>query len=223
LLLRGSNFLLPGEPTRNGEAVDGVLPTKLAGVCVAFGDMRAPLVGVSASQASVFVPALASEVTSVPVRVIVNCDLPGEVGSNTLDLTVAAATPELIVGGLPNDTRLFARFLNAERQLAPSGTATKAGATVTLLGIGFGATDPAVAPGTVLTERAKLAAPVTIRLNGEAVAAEAVTFAGLGLFQAGIYEVDVTLPAGLPPGEYTVEIVAGEKSTGATAIVVIEP
>jgi uncharacterized protein (TIGR03437 family) len=77
-----------------------------------------------------------------------------------------------------------------------STVAAKAGDTIELFGTGFGPTNPAVQAGQPFSGAAPAANPVTLLINNASVTP---SFAGLS--GAGLYQINITLPAGLGAGD----------------------
>ncbi len=77
----------------------------------------------------------------------------------------------------------------------------KAGDIILLYGAGFGATAPPTPSGQLVAQPAPLAVPVVVRIGG---ADAEVLFAGITA--SGLYQFNVTTPAGLEAGDHEVEI-----------------
>jgi uncharacterized protein (TIGR03437 family) len=75
----------------------------------------------------------------------------------------------------------------------------KPGETIQLFGTGFGPTTPGVTAGTVVSAPMQTASAVTVQID--ATAAD-VTYAGMT--SAGLYQINVMVPATLADGEYPV-------------------
>lgn len=83
--------------------------------------------------------------------------------------------------------------------LGPTGSslgyptvAAKAGDSIVLFGVGFGPTNPTVTSGVVFSSAASTTNPVQLVIGGKTVTP---SFAGLS--SAGLYQINVTIPAGL--------------------------
>ncbi len=87
----GTNFAPAGTATQAG-LVNGQLPTNVAGVCVEFGTVRAPIFAVYPSQINVQVPAVTPG--NIPVQVITDCDTPQAVASPPVSVAAQATAPE---------------------------------------------------------------------------------------------------------------------------------
>ena len=95
--------------------------------------------------------------------------------------------------------------------LGPTGTslgyptvAAKAGDVVELFGTGFGPTNPAVLAGQAFSGAAPTTNPVTLRINNVSV-----TPGFTGLSGAGLYQINLTVPAGLGTGDVTLQAKVG--------------
>ena len=86
-----------------------------------------------------------------------------------------------------------------------------------MYGTGFGATTPAVVDGQILAAASPLVVPPAITFNG--VSAN-VVFAGL--VATGLYQFNVTVPAGLPDGDAQVVATLGGFSSPAGALITIK-
>lgn len=104
--------------------------------------------------------------------------------------------------------------------LAEKGAAVRAGDDITIVCAGLGAVSPTIEAGTAPARGAihSVTKPVSVTI-GE-VKAE-VSFAGLSILGAGLYEVRVNVPAGVEPGDLTplVVTVDGQASPEVTIAV----
>lgn len=92
----------------------------------------------------------------------------------------------------------------------------KPGETIQLFGTGFGPTTPGLTAGTVVTAPLQTSTPVTVRIDSQDAA---VTYAGLT--SAGLYQINVTVPANLADGDYPVTAeVAGVRTAKFSKIAV---
>ena len=190
--------------------MNGLVPTNLIGVCVNFGNARAPIFLVTPGQLNIQAPALPASGT-VSVTVTTNCDTPLlQAVSNSVSVTVAAASPEFFYssnsgtaknpiaaidpkgGGIGDPARLGAGFA-----LAYSGEVIQAFAT------GLGLTNPAFTPGQLPPSAAQVSG-LSVSIDGTALSASAVQYAGVAPMNAGLYQLNIALPAGLAPGDHTI-------------------
>ncbi|MEZ5365030.1 MAG: hypothetical protein R2748_22565 [Bryobacterales bacterium] len=186
----------------DADFVNGALPSSLDGVSVSINGVPAYAYFVSPGQLNV---------------------LPDEsvAGSRFYDVVVSnsagSSEPYRIVA-LPLDPALFlfdpenrryAAAVHADGTLLgkpglfPGATLRPAtgGDIVLLFGAGFGETDPPQAAATLISQPAPLARPVAVRIGG--IYAR-VFFAGR--ISSGLYQLNVEIPAGLPPGDHLVEM-----------------
>jgi uncharacterized protein (TIGR03437 family) len=108
--------------------------------------------------------------------------------------------------------------------LGPMGTslgyptvAAKAGDTVALFGNGFGPTSPPVLAGQVFSGAAATTNPVTVQISSVSV-----TPAFAGLSGAGLYQINLTLPAGLGTGDVPLMASVGGVQTGPGVVISVQ-
>jgi uncharacterized protein (TIGR03437 family) len=176
--------------------------TKLAGVEVVLDGVAAPLLSVSSEQAEVQIPYDLGGATAGSLYVrIERAD--GTVSvSNAIGVRFAATSPGIYAfgGAEPREGMLLKASSVDTRAGAPVtvGNPAKAGDLVTVWATGLGAVKAesgnAPAAGAPATSFAEVAAPVSVRVNGEP--AEVVS-ARLPADAIGVYEVQLRLPAGL--------------------------
>jgi uncharacterized protein (TIGR03437 family) len=106
----------------------------------------------------------------------------------------------------------------------PTGTslgyrtvAAKAGDSVVLFGVGFGPTTPAVPAGKAFSGAAPTTNAVTVLINNVSVTP---SFAGLS--SAGLYQINLTLPAGLSTGDVPLVATAGGASTQTGVVISLQ-
>jgi uncharacterized protein (TIGR03437 family) len=105
--------------------------------------------------------------------------------------------------------------------VAPTGTslgyatvAAKAGDNVALFGNGFGSTSPTVLAGRSFSGAAPTTNPVTLRINGVSVTP---SFAGLS--GPGLYQFNLTIPAGLGTGDVPLQSMVGGVQTPSGVVI----
>jgi len=164
------------------------LPKSLGGVSVTVDGKPSYVYYISAKQIDVLTPA---DTTTGPVNVIVtNTGLV----SNTMSVTMATFSPAFFL--LKDNKSIAAVHSNG----AIVGAATlypgfsspaQAGETIGLLGNGFGTTTPTLPDGQIVAAAFACATTPTVSF-GNAPA----QVLGCGLVSAGVYEVDIVVPAG---------------------------
>jgi uncharacterized protein (TIGR03437 family) len=211
--------------------VDGKIPTSLAGVCIAFGGtgaaQRAPIFAVFPGQINFQVPALSAG--SSTISVTNNCDTAQAQTSNAVPVTIQATAPEFFYfqhngsghNPIAGVNAVTGTFVGATGLL--SGVAfvpAKPGDILTLFGTGFGATDPAFAPGELPAGAAQVTAPVSISFGGVTLAASDILYVGVSQ-NAGLYQVNLRVPDGVPDGDQALVITVGSASSPAGGFITV--
>lgn len=202
IAIKGTNLATTTRLWSGDDIVDGKLPTTLDGVSVTVNGKAAYVQYVSPTQVNVLTPPDDS-VGPVEVKVAVNgqtSDPASAVmqtvnpGLFTFDGQYAAATH--VDGTLVGKAGLFASAPNATSPVKP-------GETVILYGTGFGATSPAITAGQVTDKLASITTAYVVTIGG--VQAK-VSFGGLVPPFAGVFQLNVEIPAGLADGDQPVVI-----------------
>ena len=182
------------------------IPNTLAGTRILFGGTPAPLLYVSANQASAIVPYSLEGQTSVPVVAQVQ-------GLSSAPFTVALR---------PADPGLFAAnragtgpgaILNQDSSGNTPANPAAPNSIVVLFGSGFGSTNPPSVEGTITPSAnpPRLRETVTVTIGG--LPAD-VLYAGPAPGAiAGLYQFNVRIPAGAPSGNLAVRVSLGAVST----------
>ncbi len=206
----GEGFAPPGTQrlVSTADLVDGRLPTRLAGVCVQIGPERAPLFHIFPAQINLQAPTLAPA-SNVAVEVILNCGESNEARSNIQMVEAQAASPEFFYLAHNQDGRNPIAAINASRP----GQAASPGDVLTLFLTGLGLTNPPVAAGELPTAAAFVALPVTVTIGGAPLASADVLYTGVTRGLAGLYQLNLRLPAGLPQGDLPVTVQVGDFRT----------
>jgi uncharacterized protein (TIGR03118 family) len=181
--------------------VNNALPTALQGVSVSINGEAAYIDYISPVQINILVP---PDVPAGPVQIqVTNNGLP----SATVAATMSAAAPAFFDFGPVNaagNQYIAATHANGTPGGPPSyvtgvtSTPFTEGEIIILYGTGFGATNPPVPKGQLITTAAPLATTPTVTIGG--IAAQ-VQFAGVS--EAGLYQFNVVVPTGLTPGTTT--------------------
>jgi uncharacterized protein (TIGR03437 family) len=101
--------------------------------------------------------------------------------------------------------------------LYPASTPAKPGEIVILYGTGLGPTNPPLPTGRVITEPARLANPVQVRIGG--LPAD-VLWAGLSA--PGLYQFNVKIPEALPDGDHAVLVVVAGWPTQSNVFITVQ-
>jgi uncharacterized protein (TIGR03437 family) len=171
------------------------LPTTMAGLTVFINGFQAPLLLVSAGQ--------------------VNFQIPWEVGPGPATVTMVGNGPLGILGNTitvnigPFSPGIF-KVTHADLTTVDASSPATGGEVLILWGTGLGPTSPAVPTGEPPTGAPATTTTPTVTLAG---ASAAVQFSGISSF-AGLYQVNVQLPATVPTGGSTPLVLAiGGQST----------
>jgi uncharacterized protein (TIGR03437 family) len=230
LSIFGQNFAPAGtlRKVAGSDLVNGLVPANLIGVCVTFGNAQAPIFLVTPGQLNIQAPQLPASGT-VSVQVTTGCGTANPVTSNTVTVNVAAAAPEFFYssnsgtasnpiaaidpngGGVGDPARLGAGF-----GLAYAGEVIQAFAT------GLGLTTPAFTPGQLPPTGAQVSG-LTVSIDGTPLSAAAIQYAGVAPMNAGLYQVNIALPASLTPGDHTITMALNGVSSPAGSYISVGP
>ena len=196
-------------------AWNGDFPTFLNGTSVTINGQPAYLSFVSGGQINVQAP---TDTATGTVPVVVTT----AGGSSTATVTLAQFAPSFFLLDAKHVAGIIFRSDGSGAYgggsydiLGPTGTslgyptvAAKPGDIVELYGNGFGPTNPAVPAGQVFFGPAYTTNPVTLLINHVSVPP---TFAGLT--GAGLYQINLTVPAGLGTGDVPLVATVGGSQT----------
>lgn len=170
------------------------LPTSLDGVEVKINGKSAAVYYISPGQINAQVPAI-TEPGTATLQVIRD-----GIASNPEPIEIRANSPEVFryfAGGKAYVAAIHANgVVVADPAVVSSGTAAKAGETVQVFGTGFG-----VAPDGVIVSTAIPVDKTTVTMGGRDAG---VQFSGL--VGAGLFQVNVVVPATLAAGDYPVAV-----------------
>ena len=224
----GQNLLEPGQTGRrvnfDTEAPGGVLPTRLLGVCVEIGGVRAFMLDAFSTQLNVVVPAIAG--STAAVRVFRRCDQADSVASEPETVPVTAVAPEFLYSRLNLDGRNPVAAVNAVSGALigpanlPGFTPAQPGDILTIYATGFGVTSPAIAPGGTSAGIASVTANVRVRIGTVNLAPTDILYVGASPSLL-IYQVNLRVPAGLPDGNLPMQIFLNDIASPANAYLTI--
>ena len=219
----GSLFAPEGtfRAVQGSDFVNGSLPTKLAGVCVQFGSALGFITLVTPGQINVQVPDIPVD-SNIPVQVVTNCGESAELKTAAVSVAAGAATPEFLYWVKNADGKNPVIAVNAvtgayagASGLIPGLTLVpaKSGDYLIVYGISFGATNPAVPAGLPATDLSRTTAAPVITLGGTTLPDANILYVGLSPGTAGLYQVNIQIPANLPDGDYPFVLSLGSAST----------
>ena len=205
-VLNGASFAPVGNPISPGQFVAlfgtglgpatpavaaAPFPSSLGGVSVSIQGRPAPLYFVSANQISTLVPFATSGITA---EVIVKV---GNAESNRVTVPVSRSSP-----GIYTSTQNgigWGAILKADFSVVSPSNSARRGDTVLVYLTGLGALEPALNDGAAASTSvlSRVTDSVNIYIGG---IKSAVTFAGAAPGFAGLYQINVQIPAAAPIG-----------------------
>ena len=187
------------------------LPTVLGRTSVSVDGFQAPLYYVSPTQINFQMP---SAVLTSAGNVVVNNGAPGFRASSSYKATLSTVDPGIFV---TPDGRAAA--LNGDLTPHTSATPIAAGGYVILYLTGHGPVTPAVEDGTAAPSGplSIINSPVTVTIGSKNAQ---VTYQGLAPGFAGLAQLNVIVPAGLPPGNQPVTVTMNGDSSNVGLITV---
>ena len=202
----------------------GDFPTSLGGTSVTIDGKAAYLKFVSPGQIDLQVPNDAAT-GAVPVVVMTAS------GSATSTVTLAQFGPSFFLLDASHVAGIILRPDGSGTYgggsydiIGPTGTslgystvAAKAGDVVELFGNGFGPTSPPVPAGQAFSAAAPITNPLTLRINSVSV-----TTGFAGLSGAGLYQLNLTIPAGLGTGDVALQASVGGVTTPSGVVISLQ-
>jgi uncharacterized protein (TIGR03437 family) len=214
---------------QGSDMVNGNLPTSLAGTCVQVDGQAGFPTYVSPTQINLQVPAI-SVGTNVNVQVVSNCGAANEVRSPAVSVPSAAASPEFLYWVYNTDGRNPVVAVNSvsgayigEPGLIPGLTFTpaKPGDVLTIYAISFGPTSPAFAPGSAPATSGATVNPPGVTMGSVTLNQADVLYAGVSPGIAGLYQLNVRVPANLPDGDQPITLTLGSFKTPSAGFVTV--
>ncbi len=191
------------------------LPRELAGVKVVVGGIEAPLVSVTAGadydQINFQVPVELAGFSYVEVVV-----LSGGAFSAPEGIAIAPAVPALFTRNFAGNGVVAA--LHADYAEITADRPARPGGVVLLFATAVGEVSPSPPSGQGTTTLSRLVTPAEVLIGGRAAR---VDFGGLAPGFPGLYQLNVVIPEGLPPGEAAVEIRAAGIASAAGPVIPI--
>jgi len=202
----------------------GSFPTSLGGTSVTINGKAAYLSYVSPTQINLQAPI---DTAMGPVPVVVTTTG----GSSTSTVTLAQFAPSFLLLDSKHVAGIILRSNGSGAYgggtydiLGPTGNslgyatvAAKAGDSVELFGVGLGPTNPAVTAGQRFSGAAPTTNPVNLLINNMSVTP---LFAGLS--GAGLYQINLTVPAGLGTGDVSLQSSVGGVQTRSGVVISLQ-
>ena len=196
----GTNLSQSTYAWQPADIVSGQLPKSLHGVSVTINGFAAYVEYISPTQINVLAP---DDATAGSVQVVVTAA--GQ-PTNSFSAQKQNFAPAFFTSG----NTAYAAAQHADYTLVDAAHPAQPGETILIYGTGFGPTNPAVPTDQLVTTAEPLANSVQINIGG--VNANS-SFAGL--VQAGVYQFNVAVPAGLANGDAGLTAVIGGAQTQA--------
>jgi uncharacterized protein (TIGR03437 family) len=227
----GSLFAPPGTARAVGadDLVNGNLPTKLAGTCVEVDGKAGFLTFVSSGQINFQVPTVSMD-TLVNVVVVSSCGASNEVRSSPVAVRAAAASPEFLYWVKNADGKDPVVAVNAVTgaYVGASGlipglnfTPAKPGDILTIYGVSFGPTTPGFAPGEPPATTGPTVNAPGVAMGSVILSPADVLYAGVSPGIAGLYQLNIRVPANLPAGDYPLTLTLGSFKTPSLGFVTV--
>ena len=210
--IKGANLAETTRIWNGGDFVSNALPIELDGVRVTINGSPAYVYYVSPTQINVLTP---TDVATGTATVITN-------NNGLVSASASIQVQSLGPAFFPSSDGKHVAATHADGSIVgPAGTAgetpAKPGETIVLYGTGFGATNPAIPNGMLVTAALALVTPPTITIGGTGVQP-----AFAGLTGPGLYQFNVTVPATAPDGDVPVSAQLGALTTQANMVIPVQ-
>jgi uncharacterized protein (TIGR03437 family) len=192
--------------------VNGAVSTEMDGVCVLVGSTRAPVLAVNPTQVNFQAPQ-GIQPGTVSVQVVTGCGTANETRSAAVTVAVQTASPEFFYylqnssGQNPvaavdvtTGVDVGAPGLLSGATFAPA----RPGDTVTLYATGLGLTNPSFAAGALPGAAGAITGDFQISLGSTMLDGTGVLYAGVTPGSAGMYQINIRVPASIPSGDQPV-------------------
>ena len=230
----GSHFAPPGTLVLQPELDAGRIKTKLANTCVEVNGVRAPIFAVLPGQIN-FQNPRSTALGYASFRVIRGCGTDDEEASEPERILVRSATPAFFnfVNNADGVNPIAALHQDGFSLVGPPSLFGEAVATtpaapgefVSFFASGFGETNPPFEAGEIPGRQAELSTEdVQVTIGGVRVPREDIFYIGVAPCCAGLYQLVVKVPPGLPTGNHAVVVtVAGSSSASGPYVAVLAP
>jgi len=218
----GTNLSTASRSWKDADFTGARAPVELEGVRVTIAGRNAYVAYVSPNQINAQVP---DGIGTGPVDVVASTATNGS--SDPVKVTAAAAAPGLLappsflIGGTQYAVAIHSdgAFVGAADLIAGAAfRPAKAGDVLVLYGVGFGETNPKVAPGNVVASAASVSG-VDIAFG---TSPAQVLFAGLAPGAIGLYQFNVVVPAGAGTGNVPLRIRLGGAAVNQSFVLTLQ-
>jgi uncharacterized protein (TIGR03437 family) len=191
---------------------DGRYGTELAGVRVLFNGVAAPVLYTRFDQVGAVIPYTLAGADSAQVEV----EFAGTT-SNTTNVPVAEASPGVF--SLDSSGRGQSAILNQDGTVNGSSNPAQPGSVVAIYATGGGQTEPPSTDGEVVSGPRSLALAVRVTIGG--LPAKVLYAGAAPALVAGVVQINVEVPQGVPSGDVAVMVTIDEVSSQGDATVAI--
>ncbi|MCX6621543.1 MAG: hypothetical protein NTY38_10775, partial [Acidobacteria bacterium] len=223
LILQGDKLSYTGKTIAAGESdlVEGRLPDTLAGLCVLFGETRAPIVALAPKAVAVQVPPGLAQ-GSVAVRGVNSCGTETPLTGEPIQIQVAETAPALFYSS------------SGEQNVVLAHPGADGRIRIYLTGLGL--PDPIPTAGLLPTEPLPVKPPVYVWLQGGELAPEQIplaawvpraegwaplrlpnVFGDIPLLAPGLAVVEILPPSGIGDEPWALTVKSGEVATTDSA------
>jgi uncharacterized protein (TIGR03437 family) len=230
VMISGSSFATAGtaRQVQQGDLVNGMLPTQLAGVCVDVSGQSGYVTFVAPTQVYFQMPNVAVQ-SSANIRVRTNCGASNEQVSNVKTAWCQTASPEFLYWAQNSDGTGPVAAVNAVTgalvglpSLVPgiAFSPARPGDVLTIYGVSFGATSPSYSPGQLPSGQGTVTGNPAVRLGSTFLDPSNIVYAGVSPGTAGLYQLSIRVPS-LPDGNYPLVFSLGIFTTPSAGYITI--
>lgn len=198
-----------------GNIAGNQLPSTLANVQVFIANLAAPLLYVSPGQINAMIPSDLS-----PGNITLQVLRQGVVGP-PVTIPLAAAAPAPFVS---SDHYALAQDYNANYLVVTASAPAKPGDLIILYATGLGNTQPLMTTGEIPQSAGLIvgfsSGALRVLINGKAIDASTIPYAGLTPGFAGLYQINFFLPGDCPPNPQ-IQIAMGAESSPTNVMLAV--
>jgi len=187
------------------------LPFELASVSVSINNYWVPLIYVSPTQINLLVPGNLN-----PGTATLYVERQGQRGPDAM-ITLISVAPQLFTTSAGNAIAQHADY----SMITPSSAASP-GETIILYATGLGITAIASLPAEIPQVPTQVLNAMQVLLNGTAVSADLIKYAGITPGTAGVYQVNLQLPNNLPANPQ-IALSSGGQTSSLGVILLTQP
>jgi uncharacterized protein (TIGR03437 family) len=209
----GTNLAFSTQSLASENITVSTLPTELANISVYVDNQPAPLLFASPGQINFLIPS--TEIAGGSSIRVVRQSITGP----TVTVTLVDSAPALFSN---SDGTAIATDYNAANAVVTESAPAKPNDLIVLYVTGLGRTQPNAAPGEIPTSAAPIVnmSSLQVLLNGKAVPASYINYAGVTPGFAGLYQINFFLPGDCGTDPQIQVSVAGQTSSAGVKLAV---